>query len=339
MKKALCVAAVAAIFILSVSAAVAATARDLLQEDIPPAKELYQQVVSLPQTDENAPALPEPEQTFDQATSIRILDGESIRELTMQEYLQGVVLGEMPVSFELEALKAQAVAARTFTLKTSQAEKHDGADVCTDSACCQAWTDVESAALKEEDRAKLLCAVSQTDGQVMTYDGELIDATYFSCSGGMTESAVAVWGNDVPYLRSVESPGEEGATRYEGKTTVDKGVFVSIICSAAPETVIDKDPNKWFGEVSYTDGGGVDTMEIGGSVFTGPQLRSLFGLNSTIFTVEVTDEAVVFDTKGFGHRVGMSQYGANARASFGAKYDAILTYYYIGAQLKTLSPS
>ncbi len=123
MKKALCVAAVAAIFILSVSAAVAATARDLLQEDIPPAQELYQQVVSLPQTDKTAPALPEPEQTFDQATSIRILDGETIRELTMQEYLQGVVLGEMPVTFELEALRAQAVAARTFTLKTSQAGK------------------------------------------------------------------------------------------------------------------------------------------------------------------------------------------------------------------------
>ncbi len=355
MKKVLIMALVVTAFIFSISAMVANGVKQPVETELS-AKELYQSVVSLEDPEpegekapedlqefnETSPELNLPEAvplTFDQSTVIQVQDGDTVLEIPMDTYLQGVLLGEMPASFELEAMKAQAVAARTFTLKTMESKKHEQSDVCTDSACCQAWENPETSNLIPDHQAKLAAAVSQTDGQVLTYQDSLIDATYFSCSGGLTESAVAVWGNDVPYLQSVESPGEENAARYEGEVSVDKGVFVSILASAKPEVRLTGDPQTWFGEVIYTSGGGVDTMEIGGCQFSGPQLRSLFGLNSTMFTIEETEETIIFHTKGFGHRVGLSQYGANARAAFGEKYDQILAYYYGGTQIKTLSPT
>lgn len=263
-----------------------------------------------------------------------LMDG-TVMEMDLEEYLTGVVLGEMPVSFELEAQKAQAVVARTFTLKTKSGRKHDNGAVCTDSTCCQAYISPEDYLAKsgtQEGLDQIRSAVKQTAGMVLTYDGELIEATYFSCSGGSTEDAVAVWGTDVPYLRATISPGEEYATHYTDTVTFTAKEFSSALSLNGEGSV-----ESWLGPVTYTAGGGVNTMIISGKTFKGTELRKLLGLRSTAFTITVGENSVTVTTKGYGHRVGMSQYGADAMAAGGSTYEEILAHYYQGTTLEQWS--
>ena len=259
-----------------------------------------------------------------QKTVTVCIDGVE-RQLSLSDYLLGVLMGEMPADFPLEAMKAQAVAARTYTLRRLE----QGGVLSDDPAECQAYDDPETAETRygtgwEEILERYRRGVAETDGQVLTYDGELIAATYFSCSGGRTESAQAVWGGAVPYLVSVESPGEEGAAAYESQVTLDMADFLGTLDISSPAV----------GEITYTEGGGVDTMEIGGKTFAGTELRSLLNLRSTCFTMEITADQVTFTVRGFGHRVGMSQYGAKAMAEAGASYEEILERYYPGTELE-----
>lgn len=271
---------------------------------------------------------------WDEQTRIMVLaDSGNVRQMRMGEYLAGVVLAEMPADFQEEALKAQAVVARTYTCKRMEHNKHGAAAVCTNSACCQGYRDPDdyvNSGGAQESVDKIRSAVTETDGQVLVYGGALIDATYFSCSGGQTEDAVAVWGQDVPYLQSVESPGEEEAPRYSDRIRYTPENF-QILTGVSGEGSV----GSWFGPVTYTDGGGVNTIRICGETFTGTELRSILGLRSTMFTVGVSDGMIVIETKGFGHRVGMSQYGAQAMAEEGSGYQEILEHYYVGALLKT----
>jgi len=268
--------------------------------------------------------------------SIAVLNKEDqVREMELEEYLVGVVLAEMPVSFEPEARKAQAVVARTFTLRSEDGEKHPDAAVCMDSGCCQAYISPEEYLEKggtQDGIDRMRAAVDATRGQVLTYEGELIEATYFSCSGGSTEDAVAVWGTDVPYLRSVSSPGEERATHYTDSVTFTKKEL-----SDALGVNLAEKPESWFGAVTYTAGGGVKTVTIGGTSFKGTELRKLLGLRSTAFTVTAGENSVTITTRGYGHRVGMSQYGADAMAVSGSSYEEILTHYYQGTTLENRS--
>ncbi len=264
------------------------------------------------------------------AKEVTVQVGELL--LPLEEYLVGVLLSEMPMSFEPEALKAQAVAARTFAGKQMEGGKHEDFDLCGQSSCCQAWT--SQAALRDKLGdgwegywKKAEEAVEATAGEMLTYEGQLIDAVYFSCSGGMTEDAVAVWGGDVPYLQAVESPGEEDASKFASTVSVTRAAFQEKL----PEADFAKG---WFGDVKRTDGGGVDTMTIGGVAYKGTELRKRFGLNSTSFQVSLTKETVEFHVQGYGHRVGMSQYGANAMAKAGKDYREILAHYYKGTVLK-----
>lgn len=262
---------------------------------------------------------------------LRQEDG-SVTEMDMDVYLVGVVLAEMPASFELEAKKAQAVAARTYALKAKMTGgKHEDGSVCVSSRCCQAYTTVDdyySRGGKTESVASAKEAVLATSGQVLTYEDKLIQANYFSCSGGRTEDAVAVWGTDVPYLRAKESPGEEAAKHY-----TDQVVFTTEEFNEALGTSLTGDPDDWFGMITYTSGDGVATIQIGGKSYQGTKLRSLLGLRSTAFVVEVVSGKIQITTKGFGHRVGMSQYGADAMAAAGSGYREILAYYYPGTEL------
>ena len=276
-----------------------------------------------------------------QARTVSLRTGSGLQTLPEEAYLTAVVLAEMPASFEPEALRAQAVAARTFLRRKEQAGKHTDCDVCADSACCQAW--LSEAELEAKYGAELAVywdkaadAVRATADEVLTWEGALIDATYFSCSGGSTEAAVAVWGTDVPYLQAVESPGEQDALRYESEVCFPDDELRTRLQTAAPEARLTGHAEDWFGETARTEGGGVDTMVIGGVSFTGTQLRSLLGLNSTKFTVRCGDGEVRFHVLGFGHRVGMSQYGANAMAKLGFDYRTILQYYYRGAKIEKI---
>ncbi len=252
----------------------------------------------------------------------------------VEDYLIGVVLAEMPASFEVEALKAQAVAARTYTVKARQTGgKHGDGSVCADPQCCQAYLDPESYLVKggtRENLEKVSTAVRETAGQVLTYEGELIEATYFSCSGGSTEDAKAVWGADFPYLQAVESPGEEAAAWYRDKVAYTGEEFQEKL-----GVTLEGDPMDWFGETTYTEGGGVASMEIGEDRYAGTLLRSALGLRSTAFSVTV-GEKITITTRGYGHRVGMSQYGADAMAVAGSTYREILAHYYTGTQITYL---
>lgn len=265
---------------------------------------------------------------------LRKSDG-TVEEMGLDLYLVGVVLAEMPADFEMDALKAQAVVARTYTCKAiSTGGKHGDGSVCVDSTCCQGYisgTDYLERGGEEEELEKIITAVYDTSGYVLTYGGDLIEATYFSCSGGSTEDAVAVWGTDYPYLRAMESPGEEGAAHYTDTVTFTKWEFAQKLGLS-----LTGSPASWLGYVTYTAGGGVATMEIGGQVFKGTEVRHLLGLRSTAFTMGVDGDRITVTTKGYGHRVGMSQYGADAMAASGSTWAEILAYYYNGTSLERI---
>lgn len=256
-------------------------------------------------------------------------------DIDLENYVLGVVLAEMPASFELEALKAQAVAARTYALKScSETSVHGKNTICARSTCCQAYVDPESYITEGGNMAaveRVRYAVEATVNQVLMYEDALISATYFSCSGGRTEAAVEVWGYDYPYLQSVNSLGEEDAAYY-----TDFKIFTAEEFQLALGITLKGNMDSWFGEVCYTDGGGVQTMTIGGVAYRGTTLRTLLGLRSTVFSVQVDDNRIIFHTKGYGHRVGMSQYGANAMAKQMYDYTDILLHYYTGVEIVQL---
>lgn len=265
---------------------------------------------------------------------IPVLKGDgTVQNMDLEEYLTGVVLAEMPSEFESEALKAQAVVARTYALKrTTTGNKHPENAVCTDPACCQAYREQEEfleAGNSEEQLQKVRRAVQQTKGQVLTYNGNLIEATYYSCSGGRTEDAQAVWGAEIPYLQSVESPGEENASHYIDTVQFSTTEFCRLLDRELPEN-----PETWIGTVTYTAGGGVDRIVIADQEYQGTQLRQLLSLRSTAFVITAAGDTVTITTKGYGHRVGMSQYGAEAMALTGNDYAHILAHYYPGTLLQ-----
>ena len=308
-------------------------------QPVQPVQPVTEVVLEPEETEKAVQTAPDPLE-YDDTYMVEVLTDAGAISMRLDAYLTGVVAAEMPASFELEALKAQATAARTFTLKQIKSGKHDGA-ICADSACCQAYLDETArkerfGAEAEQLQQKIQAAVEQTDGMVITYDDTLIDAVYFSCSGGQTEDAAAVWGNTRPYLVSVQSPGEEAAPHDTDLTTVALDTFCQTLQKAAPDIDLSGNPVGWFGSQTETPGGGVATMQIGGQSFTGTQLRQLFSLRSTMFTVAVTADAIEFQTHGYGHRVGMSQYGANAMAEGGADFQASLTHYYTGTEIKAL---
>lgn len=269
----------------------------------------------------------------DSSWLVTVLQEGQPTEMTMEAYLCRVLPAEMPPSFEPEALKAQAVAARTYTCQAQlSAQKHEGA-LCTDSRCCQAYsTDAQLESLSQEEREKIQQAVTDTDGLILTYQGAPIEATFFSSSGGRTEDAAAVWGRDYPYLRSVESPGEEESPYKESSVFYYKEELEELL-----DISLGEDWGQWAGEISYTSGGGVDRLILGDRSFSGTYLRKMLGLNSTAFTAEPEHDGICFTTSGYGHRVGMSQYGANAMAEDGADFKEILSHYYGGTILLNYS--
>lgn len=278
-----------------------------------------------PQVEQASSAIP---------VNVRI-DGESVTTMNMDDYLTGVLLAEMPAAFEPEALKAQSVVARTYARKAdATGGKHGDGSVCTESSCCQGYCAAEEYLQqggRPEDVEKIRSAVFATSGQVLTYQGELIEATYFSCSGGSTEDALAVWGADFPYLQAVESPGEDAAAHYQ-----DTVVFSRTELEQALGITLTGHPEGWIQTVSYTRGGGVDAISIGGTFFTGPEIRRKLDLRSTAFSTSADGENLSITTRGYGHRVGMSQYGANAMALEGHTYAEILAHYYQGVELTRL---
>jgi len=263
-----------------------------------------------------------------------------VEETDMADYLFSVVAAEMPASFLPEALEAQAVAARTYTLRLqSTGGKHENADVCTDSACCQAWIDPADAALKwglsaGEYEAKIAAAVRETDGLGVVYDGEPIQAVFFSSAPGRTSGAETVWGTAVDYLRGVDSPEGEEVPNYRTTVTLTVHQVKTALLTLCPGADLRGEPESWLTGILREESGAVASLRVGGETVTGNALRGALGLRSPAFTVACDGESFTFSVTGYGHGVGMSQYGANEMARQGADCRTILEWYYSGATVE-----
>lgn len=275
----------------------------------------------------------------DSETTLTVWDGEKNVTMPLAEYLPGVVRGEMPAAFEMEALKAQAVAERTYAYyRKNQQRKsaHPEADVCLDSTCCAAYLSEEAAREKwGSDFAgfeeKIQQAVKETDGQVVLYDDQPIMAVFHSSSAGHTAGSGDVWAGDVPYLVSVTTPeGGADVPNYYSVVTLSPAEFKTAFSTAYPKADLSGEPSAWFKNMERSAADRVANVTVGGVEVTGTELRQLLGLRSTCFTQEYKDGALIFRVTGYGHGVGMSQYGANVLAKEGKTYQEILQWYYTG---------
>ena len=279
--------------------------------------------------------------------TIRLLhtnDG-SIEEKNMDEYLLGVVSAEMPASFEEEALKAQAIVARTYTvymIENSQG-KHEGADICSNSNCCQAWISKQDRldrwdeSERESNWEKIEKAVYETQGKIITYEGNAIDAFFHSNSGGKTEEVSNVWGGtDLPYLKSVETSGESEYSQYASEVILTKEEFEKKIKEKHSDFYINYDEENCIQIQEYTNGDRVKTIKIGNLNLSGVEVRTLIGLRSANFTVTIEENNIKFEVTGYGHGVGMSQTGANTLAKEGKNYEEIIKHFYTGVEIEEI---
>ena len=280
---------------------------------------------------------------WDSAQTLRVLlkDG-TVEAMSMADYLWRVVAAEMPASFEPEALRAQAVCARTYSLWKLRAGSHgaDGADICADSSCCQAYISPEDAAQRWAGNngaysAKIAGAVADTDGQVLVYGGAPIQAVFFSSADGSTADAAEVWGNALPYLVAVDSPEGDEVPNYRSTVTLPADDVRKLAAGAGLGCDLSGEPSAWFQNLTRTASGRVESVELGGVSLSGGAARGLFSLRSASFDIAEADGVFTFSVTGYGHGVGMSQYGANAMAKAGSGWREILAHYYTGAELQT----
>lgn len=265
-----------------------------------------------------------------------------IMNIELEEYLRGVVAAEMPALYHMEALKAQAVVARTYTLKQLPryggpgSRKYPGADLSTDYTECQAF--LTEAGMKEKWGSlfyfyywyRINKAVESTRGQVMLYDGKLVDAVYHANAGGKTEDSLYVWGWDIPYLRSVESPYDREKERnYLNRHSFSFAELRRIFNIADKGEAILK-------VEGVSPSGRVLEMRVGDKSYTGREIREKLSLPSTKFHITVEDGNYIFTCYGKGHGVGMSQDGANGLAGQGYSYQEILKHYYQGVEIRTI---
>ena len=265
-----------------------------------------------------------------------------IEEIKLDEYLYGVVSAEMPVSFEKEALKAQAVVARTYTIYkiVNNNNKHGEADICDNSTCCQAWISKEDRLAKWKDEEKeqnwnkIVEAVNSTQGKIILYEGKPINAFFHSNSGGKTEPPINVWGGSgYPYLQSVETAGEDAYSQYSSELTITKQEFEEKMKANYEDFTINYEDNP-IEIKEYTEGNRVKTIKIGNKELSGVEVRTILGLRSANFQVSIDGDNISFKVVGYGHGVGMSQTGADSMAKEGKNYEEIIKHFYTGVEIK-----
>ena len=250
----------------------------------------------------------------------------TVEQIELEEYLVGVVAAEMPASFNSEALKAQAVLARTYALKKiSKGEK------LTDTVSTQAYIDKNEMQNKWGNEYskyynKIVSAVNSTKGQVVKYNGNYIEALYHSTSNGKTENAKEVWGQDIPYLKSVDSSWDKKTTSYLKIENKEFNTLMKVLG-------INFDKNTNIEILSRDESGRVSEVKVADKTYTGVEFRTLLNLRSADFDISVTDNGVEIITRGYGHGVGMSQYGANEMAKLGYNYKDIINHYYTNVKI------
>ena len=276
----------------------------------------------------------EKQYSFEKTTKVRVkrVNKNIIETIPLEKYLIGVLSGEMPVSYELEALKAQAVAARTYTLNKMNMNKELEYDI-VDNTNDQMYLDEDY--LKEnwgnkyeEYRTKIKQAVDETSGEYLTYDGKIIKAFFFSTSSGKTENCKDVFGENLPYLVSVSSEWDENSPSYIDKKEFTKEEFYEKLNLPYQEELNI--------EISRNNTNSINTININGNIMKGTDFRYELNLRSTNIEIEQENNKVLITSKGFGHGVGLSQYGAQELALKGYKYDEILKHYYQGTEFKKI---
>lgn len=298
-----------------------------------------------------APQVPAPPTPVAGDLTVRLYrdDLDALVELPLEAYVQGVTAAEMPAVFHPEALKAQAVVARTYAVRRlgllggRGCDSHPEADLCSDPATGQAYMD--EAQLRDRwgpirywlYRRRIQQAVQETMGEILVFDGAPIDAVYHSTSGGHTENAAAVWGRHVPYLVGVPSPYEEDSPRFRQEFTFTLAELAARL--DIPATVIRRALAAGEEVITVQEtgvSGRAASLSIAGAAMTAVEFRQRLDLPSTWFTHRWHDGRLILDVKGYGHGVGMSQYGAHGMAREGHDYKAILAHYYRGAQLRPI---
>ena len=280
----------------------------------------------------------------DERVSVRILIGDGTETMTLRDYLVGVVAAEMPASFEPEALKAQAVAARTDTVYRMRiSHPHSDADCCIDPGCCKAYASPDELRARwgesyEKWYGKSSAAIAETDGEILTYDGEPIFAAFHAASEGATECSENVWLSALPYLRSV-STMETAADvpRFRETVTLTASELRETLTARCGELALSEKPESWLTDPVWSDSGRLLRVTVGSTSLSGTSLRSVLGLRSAAVTWTYDGERFLFETAGYGHGVGMSQYGAEVMAASGSGHKDILLHYYTGAALNALS--
>lgn len=264
-----------------------------------------------------------------------------VEKVPLEQYVLSVVSSEMPATFHEEALKAQAILARTFVINKliyGCSNIKEG-NIC-DTTHCQAYLNINERKKAwgkegEEYLKKLKAVVKETEGKVLAYNDQLVKyPQYFSTSSGNTEDAIAVFSEDVPYLKSVESPGEEISPKYESEISMSISDFKSKIKKSIPNSDLGNNINEEVKILNRNTGGTVNDIKIGDATIKGKEFRKIFGLNSANFTLEVLEDKVNIKCLGYGHGVGMSQWGANVMAKEGSKYDEILEHYFKGSKIE-----
>ena len=311
---------------------------------ISPPKENVEETIS--NIEENSEETVKQQEQYDyqKYKTIKLLHQESgqVEELNIDEYLYGVVSSEMPANYEIEALKAQAVVARTYTIYQiiHNSGKHENADICDNFNCCQAWISKDermakwSAEEAESNWNKILEAVNSTSGKIITYNGEPINAFFHANSGGITESSLNIWGGiDYPYLKSVETAGEEGYTQYSSEVVYSKEELINKIKEKYPDCEIDFSQENCIQIIEYTTSSRVKTIKFGNIEMAGTEARTILGLKSTNFTFIIEGDNIKFSVTGYGHGVGMSQTGADALAKTGSNYEEIIKHFYTDVEI------
>ncbi len=296
-----------------------------------------------PSTSTTAPATTATVPHSEQKPSFRLLVGDTVVELEEREFLIRTLAYEMSPDYHEEALKAQAVAAYTYHARrrTMQRDKPDaalkGADFATvDPTFPGNYTTVGLRAKWGDNYTsnyqKICAAVDAVLGKTITHDGALIDACYFAISSGSTEDAATLWGNDIPYLRSVASPGDRLAPDYQTTVTLTADEMRQKL-SAIDGVTLGDDPAAWIGAPTCSTAGTVTAVTVGGKTLKGTEMRQALGLRSACFSCAYQSGSFTVTVRGYGHGVGMSQYGADYLARQGYSWQEILQYYYTGVTL------
>ena len=267
-----------------------------------------------------------------------------VEQVNIDNYLCNVVSAEMPADYEIEAIKAQAVVARTYTIYKIKNKKHENADICDDSTCCQAWVDKETRfsrweeSKRESNWEKIQKCIQETQGQIITYQNQPINAFFHANSGGKTELPVNVWGGTgLPYLQVVETAGEEGYKQYESEVELTQDELIEKLKTKYSDISIDFSNQEDLKILEYTDSGRVKTVKFGNHEISGIETRTLLGLKSTNFEISKENDKIKFTVKGYGHGVGMSQTGADAMAKQGKNYKEIINHFYSGVEIKEVN--